>query len=72
MRKLLLTGLLAFVYQGSMTQLGFALFVILVSKEVAGKLGPYVDDHDDTLARARAEAQRRRHLLDARRGVTPE
>ena len=32
-RKLLLTGLLCFVYPGSGTQLGFAIFISLMSKE---------------------------------------
>ena len=51
-RKLLLTGLLAFFYPGSATQLGIAMLICLVSKELLACLGPYVDDHNDTLARA--------------------
>ena len=52
LRKLALTGLLYFVYQGSGTQLGFAIFITLCSKENLSRQQPYVDDANDSLANA--------------------
>ena len=44
--------MLSFVYEGSATQLGFALLVTLLSKEMLSWAAPYVYDHDDSLANA--------------------
>ena len=51
-RKLVLTGLLNFVYEGSGTQLGFAIFITLCSKEMLSRQKPYVDESNDSLASA--------------------
>ena len=55
-RKLLLTGLLTFVYEGSGTQLGFAILVSLISEWTLEWLNPYVENTDDSLASARADS----------------
>ena len=56
MRKLLLTGLLTFVYEGSGTQLGFAILVSLMSEWTLEWLNPYVENANDRLASARADS----------------
>ena len=49
-RKLMLTGMLIFVLPGSGTQLGIAVLLSMIFKEIVATSGPYVEDANDRLA----------------------
>ena len=47
LRRLALTGLLIFVYNGSATQVVVGLFIAVISKHVMSEFNPYIEDSDD-------------------------
>ena len=49
-RRLALTGLLIFVYNGSATQVVVGLFIAVISKHIMMHFNPYIEDSDDWLA----------------------
>ena len=51
LRRLALTGLLIFVYNGSATQVVVVLFIAVISKHVMSEFNPYIEDSDDRLAK---------------------
>ena len=50
LRRLALTGLLIFVYNGSATQVVVGLFIAVISKHIMMHFNPYIEDSDDWLA----------------------
>jgi len=46
LRRLALTGLLIFVYNGSATQVVVGLFIAVISKHVMSEFNPYIEDSD--------------------------
>ena len=50
-RRLALTGLLIFVYNGSATQVVVGLFIAIISSYVMSEYNPYIEDSDDRLAK---------------------
>ncbi len=51
LRRLALTGLLIFVYNGSATQVVVGLFIAIISSHVMSEYNPYIEDSDDRLAK---------------------
>ena len=49
-RRLMLTGLLIFIYAGSLTQIIVGLFIAVISMRVLSISNPYIEDIDDSLA----------------------
>ena len=49
-RRLMLTGLLIFIYAGSHTQITVGLFLAVISMRILSMANPYVEDIDDSLA----------------------
>ena len=49
-RRLMLTGLLIFIYAGSLTQIIVGQFIAVISMRILSMANPYIEDIDDSLA----------------------
>jgi len=56
LRKLILSGVIVFLYPGSYTQIGFATLFALVFAKVYSHARPYLEDEDDLIAEISMEA----------------